>query len=372
MSPTLSVDSATSAATPPTPPGSTATSTDEGAIGPLPAQTLSSDAGSASCASASAAGELQQLALAFAFDVSGSMGKGDEPYHDKSLKWDPIVAASKAFFDSDDIARVSASLVFFPTEDEDDRCDAESYADPDVPLTQLPSSEFSDAIDAVTPESEDDWRGGTPTLAVIQATVDYVQALRAAGSTARHAIVLVTDGTPQGCDDEDDSVDAVAEAVAAASADIPTYVIGVANPVTDEEPEPPDNVSSLNQIAQSGGTESAFLIDTGNATDTIAKFSEIIQSIRSQGLSCEVDIPPPPNGMTFDQDMVNVSLTIDNEPHPLGYSALCSEPEAWHFDDEAAPSRIVLCDDTCALTKSAAEPSLQVEFGCERRTGMVR
>lgn len=355
----------------PTSPGSPASS-EQGAIGPLPAQTTSPDAGSTSCASASAAGELQQLALAFAFDVSGSMGKGDEPYHDKALKWDPIVAASKAFFDSDDIARVSASLVFFPTEDEDDRCDAESYANPDVPLTQLPSNEFSDAIDAVAPASEEDWRGGTPTLAVIRATIDYVRELRDAGSTARHAIVLVTDGTPQGCDDEDDSVEAVAEAVAAANADIPTYVIGVANPITDDEPNPPDNVSSLNQIAESGGTETAFLVDTGSPTDTIAKFSEIIQSIRSQGLSCEVTIPPPPNGMTFDQDMVNVSLTIDDEAHPLGYSALCSEPEAWHFDDEAAPTRIVLCDDTCALTKSSAEPSLQVEFGCERRTGMVR
>lgn len=356
----------------PTSPTSAAPSASEGAIGPLPTSIASPDGGTASCASTTAAGELQQLALAFAFDVSGSMGKGDEPYHDKSLKWDPIVAASKAFFDSDDVARVSASLVFFPTEDEDDRCEAESYAVPDVPLTLLPSSEFSDAIDAIAPQSEDDWRGGTPTLAVVQATIDYVRSLRDGGSNARHAIVLVTDGTPQGCDDDEDSVDAVASAVAEANVDIPTYVIGVANPVTDEEPNPPDNVSSLNQIAQSGGTDTAFLIDTGDPTVTIARFSEIIQSIRSRGLSCEVAIPPAPSGMTFDPNKVNVSVTIDSATQALGYSADCLDPLTWRFDDAEAPTQIVLCDDTCALTKSAAEPKVQVEFGCERRAGSVR
>lgn len=343
-----------------------------GDIGPLPSGGNAGDAGAQSCASATAEGELQQLALAFAFDVSGSMGKGDEPYHDKSLKWDPIVQASKAFFGSQDIARVSASLVFFPTDDEDDRCDLESYVEPDVTLTPLPSAAFSEAIDAITPETEDDWRGGTPTLAVMQATIDYVRSVQEGGSTARHAIVLVTDGTPQGCSDEEDSVDAVAEVVASVSDTIPIYVIGVANPVTDEEPEPPDNVSSLNQIAASGGTREAFLIDTGNPTETAAKFSDIIQSIRSQGLSCEVTIPEPPNGMTFDQEMVNVSLSSDEAEQPLGYSADCSEPGTWHFDDVDVPTKIVLCDDTCELTKAADSPSLQVEFGCKRRIGEVR
>lgn len=328
------------------------------------------DSSTDACASATAAGELQQLALAFAFDVSGSMGKGDEPFHDKELKWDPIVDASKAFFGSTDVARVSASLVFFPAED--DRCDAETYADPDVALTTLPSSAFSDAIDDVTPESEDDWRGGTPTLAVVQATVAYVQGLLAGGSTARHAIVLVTDGTPQGCSEEDDVVEAVAAEVASISEEIPVYVIGVANPVTEEEPEPPDNVSNLHQIAASGGTGSAILVDTGNPSQTAADFNEAIAKIRSQGLSCEIEIPSPPSGMTFDKDAVNVSLTAEGATSALGYSPLCSESGAWRFDDPEAPQKIVLCADTCDLTKSAADPSLQVEFGCERRDAAVR
>src|SRR5690606_12154095 len=113
----------------------------------------------------------------------------------------------------------------------------------DVAFQVVPSRAFAEAIDGVTPEDEDDWRGGTPTLAVMEATLRYVQAQQAEGSNAKHAVVLITDGTPQGCSDEEDSVEAVAEAVIAARGDVPVYVIGVATPITTDEPEPPDNIS---------------------------------------------------------------------------------------------------------------------------------
>ena len=37
-------------------------------------------------------------------------------------------------------------------------------------MTALPSAEFGDAIDAIEPESSDDWRGGTPTVWVMRGT----------------------------------------------------------------------------------------------------------------------------------------------------------------------------------------------------------
>lgn len=344
----------------------------EGPIGPLPGQGTEEpgDGGStgASCASASSDAELQELALAFAFDVSGSMGEGDKPYHNKELKWDPVVAASRAFLESDDIVRVSASMVFFPVDDRETRCESAEYATPDVPLQPLPSTAFGEAIDEIFPD-----RGGTPTLAVVEATIAYVRGLIANGSTAKHAIVLVTDGMPQGCSEEEtDSIADVAVAVADVADEVPVYVIGIENPVTEEEPNPPDNVTSLHQIAASGGTSTAFLIDTGDPTKTITDFDEVIQSIRSTGLSCELQIPPPPAGKVFDKDNVNVTLNADGEATPLIYSEYCSEEGAWHFDDISQPTRIVLCDDTCEVTKALADVALQVEFGCERRTMVTR
>jgi hypothetical protein len=339
----------------------------------LSAPPVARDAGQvgASCASASSRGELQELALAFAFDVSGSMGKGDEPYHNRELKWEPVVAATKAFFESDVVSRVRASLVFFPTED--DRCDSETYAEPDVAFQVVPSRAFAEAIDGVTPEDEDDWRGGTPTLAVMEATLRYVQAQQAEGSNAKHAVVLITDGTPQGCSDEEDSVEAVAEAVIAARGDVPVYVIGVANPITTDEPEPPDNISSLHRLAQAGGTTSAFIIDTGDPTKTITDFGAVIESIRSAGVSCELSIPSPPVGQTFDKEKINVSLTIGAQAETsLVYSADCVDEAAWRYDQSEAPTKIVLCTDICETVTAARDAALQVEFGCERRTSSVK
>ncbi len=325
------------------------------------------------CAASTAKAELQTLELAFAFDVSGSMGKGDEPYHDKSLKWDPIVEASVAFFESNTMSRVSASLVFFPIDaDEDERCDADSYDQPDVELQALPSNAFREAIAEITPDNEDDWRGGTPTLAVLEATLRRVNQADAAISGAKRAVVLVTDGTPQDCSDEEDSIENVAEAVAQLRNETPVYVVGVANPSTDEEPEPPDNVSNLALIAQAGGTEQPYLIDTGDPQATIRTFTEAVDAIRREGLSCEVAIPAPPSGMNFDVGKVNVTLTVEGNAFALTYSADCADPDAWYYDDEDNPTTILLCANSCERTKASPESELEVEFGCERRAASVR
>lgn len=334
-------------------------------IMPLPSAGMD-DADGGACASANSNAEIQDLALAFAFDVSGSMGEGDFPYHNKELKWDPVVAATTAFLESPDAVRVSASMVFFPTSNSD-RCDADQYAVPDVPLQQLPSTAFGEAINEIFPD-----RGGTPTLAVLEATIDYVDGLIADGSTAKHAIVLITDGMPQGCSDEANEVDTVAAAVAAVSERIPVYVIGIANPPTEEEPNPPDNVSSLHQIAVAGGTGQAHLIDTGDATQTVADFNAAIQTIRASGFSCEVAIPDPPAGKTFDKEKVNVSVTTGGGVDELVYSDDCSEASAWHYDDKDDPTRIVLCEQTCDVVKAEADAELAVEFGCGRRTASVK
>jgi hypothetical protein len=104
-----------------------------------------SPSGDPSCeATATGEARLEPVRLAFAFDVSGSMGKLDYPYHDPTLKWEPVVAATKAFFTDPASTGISASLTFFPIDaDESERCDANSYDTPDVPMTALPSTAFS-------------------------------------------------------------------------------------------------------------------------------------------------------------------------------------------------------------------------------------
>jgi hypothetical protein len=324
------------------------------------------DAGQPAECTATYSGEakFEPVRLAFAFDVSASMGQLDKPYHDPKLKWEPVVAATTGFFEDPASTGISASLRFFPIDAGDTkRCDEKSYETPDVPMTALPSDVFRQAIDAVTPKTSSDWLSGTPTLAVVEGTIAFVKPLVASETDSRHAIVLVTDGYPQGCDDN--AISSVADAVAAVASEIPTYVIGVSNP-----PGGPDTVSNLNEVAASGRTDHAFVISTGDPERTKEDFRTAVTGIRTQALSCDFAIPSLPEGQTFDPNAANVAYTVGTERIDLGYDAGCTSDRAWRYDDPAAPTRMELCDGTCDAVKALPGVALTVDFGCRRRTAI--
>ncbi|WP_437916682.1 vWA domain-containing protein [Sorangium sp. So ce302] len=317
--------------------------------------------GGGACATQTAAASLQPVYLAFAFDVSGSMGKGDKDWHDKDLKWDPVVAATKQFFSDPGSEGLTASLSFFPADD--DKCSVEIYATPDVPLTPLPSDAFAEAIAAIEPASSDDWRGGTPTAWVMRGTSGFIEAQRQQ-NPGKYAIVLVTDGYPQGCDEASDTIDAVvADAQAALAEGVPTYVIGVENPPIEGAP---DTLDDLHEIAAAGGTEGAVLIDTGDPSQTTAAFKTAVDRIRGASVSCTMAIPLPPNGSAFDKEKVRVLYTSGSSATTeLVYDQSCATEGAWRYDEPASPTQIVLCADACTTVQADMVAKLSVDFTCE-------
>jgi hypothetical protein len=337
---------------------------DGGPSAQLDAMVSAPQGDAATCAVASTEVGLLPVHLAFAFDVSGSMGKGDKAWHDKALKWDPVVRATRSFFEDPSAKGLQASLTFFPADgDEDERCDAPAYAVPDVPMTALPSPAFYSAIQAIEPKSADDWRGGTPTLFVVQGTRTFLKGL-AEKQRGKFVIVLVTDGYPQGCDEEADSVDAVvAEARAAAAEGVRTYVIGVANPPLSGAP---DTVTDLQKIAVAGQTEKSYLIATGNESATAEAFKGAVSAIKEAAASCEVSIPAPEAGRSFDKRKVAVRLKLDGSAdRALHYDAECKTKDAWHYDDVANPQRIALCGETCDAVQEEPKLRVEVQFACE-------
>lgn len=341
-------------------------SADSGTAAPrIDGGVVSSGSDGGACATVRASAERKPVHLAFAFDVSGSMGKGDEDWHDKSLKWDPVVKATRALFEAAPGADqassgLSASLTFFPAED--DKCEAASYAMPDVPMTPLPSPAFGEAIAAIEPKSEDDWRGGTPTLFALQGTRTFIEQQRQM-QPGTYAIVLVTDGYPQGCDDEEDSIEAVmAEAELARAAGISTYVIGVANPKIEDAP---DTVSDLGKIAAAGGTERAFLIDTGDPEATTQAFDAALERIREATVSCNLAIPIAPDGRPFDKRKVVVQSSVSGVRGALPFDPHCTMANGWRYDDEANPKEIVLCPTACAAVEHEVSARVDVDFACE-------
>jgi hypothetical protein len=317
------------------------------------------------CAAQAAASELTRVYLAFAVDISASMWQGANRFLNK---WEPVIRASEAFFAEPDSAAISASLTFFPAgANAEAQCGAATYSLPHVPQRQLPSTDFSGAITAlgITDQTPGANFFATPTLAAFNGTVESLRAIGETDPEAFRAVVLVTDGVPQTCADV--SVQTVADAVRASG--IRTYVIGVGNP---PQLGAGDNLDELNLIAEAGGTETAFIVQTADPAQAQADFKAVIDGIRGVSVSCNIEIPLPPAGTEFVPEKVNVTYgSAGGEDVKLDYDAECTSPNSWRYDDPAAPATIVLCNDTCTAAQRDVTAKVDVEFGCERR-GVVR
>jgi hypothetical protein len=277
------------------------------------------------CASTTASISPQSggMKLVFMFDRSGSMKKDQ--------KWDACKSALKAFFADPKSAGVSASLQFFASQDHD-RCDPNSYVQPAVPMTPLPDGRFAQTIDATPLYPE----GETPTLPALKGALDYASTL---GPNA--AVVLVTDGIPNACDGsgggDPAKVDHVATAAAAAGA-VKTYVIGLGN------------TSALNEIAQSGGTNSAFVVPTNDPGQISSRLMAALGTIASSSASCEYNIPQSTKGQATDINGLSVTYTPANGsatsiPRANGCSG--NDP-GWTFNDANTPTKVVLCPGSCS------------------------
>jgi hypothetical protein len=221
-------------------------------------------------------------------------------------------------------------------------------------MSPLPdATSFSTAMSLVTPA------GQTPTRPAILGAIDYAKDVRDQTPGARTAIVLVTDGDPDECNS---SVPNVSLEVAKVAATIPTYVIGVG-----------DSLSSLDMIAQSGGTGAPTLVSVGNADQTKSEFLAALAKIRGLVLSCDFPLPSPPSGMSLDFRSVNVLYTPSTTPATqLLYDSACSTGVGWRYDDAQKPSRVELCPASCDEVRADHGGRIDVVFGCATDGNLIQ
>ncbi len=106
-------------------------------------------------------------------------------------------------------------------------------------------------------------------------------------------------------------------------------------------------------------------------------FEELAQSvIRSAELSCEWEIPEPPEGEVLDPTLVNIDF-LDGEGNlfPIGNIAddsLCDRVDnAWYYDNPENPSHILVCPNTCDWIQGFTGAQIVLQFGCETETIVV-
>jgi hypothetical protein len=282
-------------------------------------------------------------------DQSGSMVLFED-------RWTPVVTAIKTFVASPEMAGVGVGLNYFglhrqPPVDSlsPGSCDASDYARPDVPIEVLPNvqQKVIDSLNMRTPG------GGTPTHPALQGAMQYVTVHASSYPDRKAVILLATDGEPQGCTGNDvTSVAQVAAAGAGAWPSITTYVIGVG-----------PSLQTLNQVAQAGGSNQAYLVATGNTQ----QFLEAMKQIRGHAMGCEFSLPRGPTGQTIDLASLNLLHTPTGGGETIIYKVNrlgdC-DPQlgGWHFnrDVQGNPITLELCPASC---RAIVDGGGRLDFG---------
>ncbi len=117
-------------------------------------------------------------------------------------------------------------------------------------------------------------------------------------------------------------------------------------------------------VMQTGGARG--VICTGNWTQV---FNDITaQVVAGSRVSCELDLPDPPAGQTLDPTKVNVRYQPGGVapgsilPQVAGAGSCGSG--GWHYDNNANPTKIVMCPSTCSTIQADAAANVKVELGC--------
>lgn len=317
-----------------------------GAGGEMSFDAGSSEAGltdATACTSTSAAAELIPLDILILLDRSGSM--------DYSGTWAEVAPALKGFVTDPASAGLSVGIVYFPADTQGDDCNVALYETPAVEVKELPGNAkaMTDSIDKQTQD------GMTPTWGALNGALHYATARQDAHPDHKVILVFATDGDPTSCAEEDPDKIALLPKSALNYNGVQTFVIAMEGATLD----------NLNLWAAAGGTGQAY-----DVSKNPQAFSQKMAEIRKAALTCEFNIPAPPEGEKLDPERVNVNyMPGDGGPAvtiPRSNNAAdCGNGAGWYYDNAAQPTKILLCPATCGLMQTDGQAKVDVLFGCK-------
>jgi len=295
----------------------------------------------ASCAGQLYEGEVIPLDLYVMFDQSGSMATViDEATGETRI--DAVSRAMEEFLLDWQSAGIGVGLGHFghfPLGETS--CQEDDYAEPLVSIARLPDS----AGALVQTLNELEPTGETPTGAGIRGACQVTTQWKADHPGGVVANLLVTDGEPKApISSEDGSCDptledAVAAAAECSEAGVPSYVLGVG-----------PSLDNLNQIAEAGDTEKAYLV----AQDSSQGVLEALNAIRGAAqVPCEIELTEPASDFSLNYDETDV-VFMDSECVVRRIAQVPSAEECdnqaggWYFSGEDEERRLSLCDRSCA------------------------
>jgi len=325
--------------------------------------------------------EAKPVAIYLMLDQSTSMYEASNI----NIKWFVAVDAINAFVSDPASSNIDIGLQYFPLL-LGDCATGLGYDTPEVRLCRLPenATNISNSLlfhlpgigGAYTP-IEGALRGLT------QFCIRYKQDRNINPDNEECVGVLVTDGMPTTCNGDHNSlVGMVADAQTQHG--IRTFTIGMTGADFD----------LLNKIARAGNgdctpdpADPSWACDVGSgdssfievlnrirgSVTTLQTITEFRTEYRTEKLVCEWNVPEPPNGETFDKNMVNVrfSSTDNNRLDEQLFSRVDSRSNcgaassSWYYDDMDAPTKIIACPATCEKIEASDTGSIDIVFGCQ-------
>jgi len=171
------------------------------------------DAGpSTECVTETVEVEPVELDIYLMLDKSGSMDwcpnttSKCDPY--SNSRWSVTTTAIKAFTTSSTANNVGFALDYFPTGS--NTCEQTQYATPSVNWTTLTAG--ASAVATSLGDSANKPDGGTPTLPALRGAITAARARAASTTNRKPIVVLATDGDPNGCGSDINTVSAAAQA----------------------------------------------------------------------------------------------------------------------------------------------------------------
>jgi hypothetical protein len=322
------------------------------------------------------------------FDRSGSMITDTTP-----TRWDNAAAALTTFFQDPGAADLAVALRFFPhnqpaagcTNNSMTGCIAADCAQPLVPLMADPTMLLpkltadpgpTDAHEAALVASIQssvpmmgggNMSGGTPTSVALDGAHQWAAAYQTAHPRPEQqtVVVFVTDGEPNGCEEDTDAIAQIAADALAATTNVRTYVVGL----TDNA----DDLAFLEDLAVAGGTNEAFIVLDGPTS--AMELATALKAIQGSALQCDFAYPMVADGGMSDPTKINVDYTpgapgsavvpffrVDSE----AACATTTQP-SWYYDNPMAPTRIFLCPSACTTVTADTGAKLDIQIGCTTR-----
>jgi hypothetical protein len=291
------------------------------------------------CAGIAYKAEAVPVDMYIMFGQSSSMG---DPLPDGSgTWWGAAQAAVTSFVNNGRANGLNVGIQYFPLGGVAPTSCTAPYSTPEVELGLLPANAaaLAASIQAHGPKAF------TPTAPALQGAIDHMKAWAPKNPGRAPVVVLVTNGFPTECDPQQiPDIATLAKMAFDTEPRVRTFVVGFNLGQAGQ---------NLNQIAKAGGTDTAFLIDTG---DIGAAFVNAMLSIAARPLDCALDIPQSTDPrMALDPGLVDVRYTpsatgVTDHVKKLNNLGECDAAggQGWYYDSPSKPTKIIVCPGTCA------------------------